>query len=69
MILNIEKYITAHPQVSVAELCLRFRTTAEVMSEMLALLQRKGRLVFSAGIKGCRDCSGCRKSCGAAAKS
>ena len=65
MILKIENYIQQHPQVSLAELGLVFKTPLEVIEEMLSVLQRKKRLVFqvqesTGSCSNCRDCSGCR---------
>ena len=64
MIFKLERYIKQHPRVSLAELALVFQSPVDVMSDMIDLLQAKGRLVFSqnsthSSCSECGDCQGC----------
>jgi len=59
MLIAVRDYLQAHPQATLAELGIEFRTSPQVMKEMLFLLERKGVVRSASAV----SCQGCRQSC------
>ena len=62
MLIAIKEYLHEHPRATVADLGLTFRTSPEVIKDMLSVLERRGYVTPLAAVSS--PCTGCQSSCG-----